>query len=145
MMWPAITINDLSWMLAEMELPVPVIAGQKVMAAAVPVVIAFYQTPVQVDGGATTVTLYAKTLTNVNTEYSQALPATCRRVVLKCRTAYAVRLGVRDWQDGDAHRPLFRRSAPAMAHASGPIKLASGTVYLASVQAGVVVEIEAWS
>ena len=125
-------------------LAVPVIAGQKVMTLSVPVVIASDQTPVQVDGGATTVTLYAKTLTNANTEYSQALPATCRRVALKCRTAYDIRLAFVTGKVATPTDPYLTINT-GTAYDSGPIKLASGTVYLASAQAGVVVEIEAWS
>ena len=91
-----------------------------------------------------TVTIYNVTLTNADTEYSQALPADTRAFEFQCRTAYDIRYA---WVTGKVATP----TAPYQTLKAGAVKykenvnLATATLYLASDQAGVIVEIEAWT
>ena len=91
-----------------------------------------------------TVAEYNVTLTTANTEYSQALPANCRKVVFRCRTAFDVRYA---WVTGKVATPTapYQTLRASAEYAIDGIKLAAGTVYLASATAAVVVEMEAWS
>ena len=91
-----------------------------------------------------TVVLYAKTLTNANTEYSQALPANTLRFAFKCRTSYDIRWAFVTGKVATPTDPYETLPAGSSAD-SGPVQFPSGTLYLASSQAGVVVEIECWS
>jgi len=91
-----------------------------------------------------TVAEYNVTLTNANTEYSQALPANCRKLILRCRTADTVRYA---WATGKVATPTapYQTLRASAEYALDGIKVASGIIYLASATAGVVVEMEAWS
>jgi len=90
------------------------------------------------------VTEYNVTLTAANTEYSQALPANCRKLILRCRTADTVRYA---WATGKVAAPTapYQTLRASAEYALDGIKVASGIIYLASATAGVVVEMEAWS
>lgn len=91
---------------------------------------------------ATVPTVYNLTLTLASTEYSQELPANCARYDFQCRTAYDVRYA---WATGKVATP----TAPYMTLKAGgtftsefvPQSLGGQTIYFASAQAGVVVEI----
>ncbi len=93
---------------------------------------------------ATTPVVYNVTLTNANTEYTQALPSACKSLTFKCRTAYAVRYA---WETGKVATP----TAPYMTLQAGEVwsndhlNFTSKTLYLASATAGVIVEMEAMS
>ena len=91
-----------------------------------------------------TVAEYNIALTLATTEYSQALPANCRKVVFRCRTAFDVRYA---WVTGKVATPTapYQTLRASAEYAIDGIKLATGTVYLASATAAVVVEMEAWS
>ena len=91
-----------------------------------------------------TVAEYNVMLTNANTEYSQALPANCRKLILRCRTADTVRYA---WATGKVATPTapYQTLRASAEYALDGIKVASGIIYLASATAGVVVEMEAWS
>lgn len=101
-------------------------------------------TPMPVDNGAQTVTLYNVTLTNINTEYSQALPSVCRRLSFQNRAAKDARFAFVTGKVATPTAPYYTLKA-GTSYDSGPIHLASGTLYVAGTQAGNVVEIEAWS
>lgn len=92
----------------------------------------------------TTPALYALTLTDANTQYSQALPAVCRRVSFQCRTANDVRFA---FVTGKVAAPTdpYGTQKSGSAYDSGAVKMEGKTLYLASSVAGIVVEIEAWS
>lgn len=95
--------------------------------------------------GATSSAVYNVTLTLADTEYSQVIPANCRAFSFQCRTAFNVRY---QYVSGRVAGPV----APYMTMKSGgavnegPINLGGSllTLYLASSEAGVVVEITAW-
>ena len=94
--------------------------------------------------------IYNVTLTNANTEYSQALPATVRAFALQPRTAVDVRLAYVTGKVATPTAPFWTMTAGGgfgvddvnvnAALGEGPI-----TLYLASASAGTVVEIQAWS
>lgn len=92
----------------------------------------------------TGVTTYNVTLTSADTEYSQALPSQCRAVSFRCRTAYDVRFA---WVTGKVATPTapYQTLKANAEYWKDSIHPTSLTLYLASAQAGVVVEIEAWS
>lgn len=91
-----------------------------------------------------TPTVYNVTLTVADTEYSQALPANTKDFRFRCRTSYDVRYA---WVTGKVATP----TAPYLTVPSGSDyysdlnNLASITLYLASSQAGVIVELEIWT
>ena len=97
-----------------------------------------------VDSAATVPSLYAVTITDANTQYSQTLPAICRRLRFQCRTAFDVRFAFVTGKVASPTDP-YRTLKAGMVYDSGPIKGAGGKLYLASAQAGVVVEVEAWA
>ena len=88
-------------------------------------------------------TVYNITLTAADTEYSQALPSSTRDFRFRCRTAFDVRFA---WETGKVATP----TAPYLVlpsrtdYYSDNNDLTGETLYLASSEAGVVVEIEVW-
>lgn len=91
-----------------------------------------------------TVTLYNVTLTSADTEYSQALPADCRAFQFQCRTSYVVRYAFVTGKVAGPTEPYFTLKSGTVWYKEG-LKLSSATLYLASSQASVVVEIEVWT
>ncbi len=92
----------------------------------------------------TAVTLYAVTMTNGNTQYSQALPAATKRVEFKCRGLYDIRYA---WETGKVATPTdpYGTLKAGTAYDTGNVKLTSPTLYFACATAGQVLEITAWS
>lgn len=92
-----------------------------------------------------TPTVYNVTLTNVNTEYSQALPANCRGFEFHCRTVTDVRFAFVTNKVATPTAPYMTLPA-ANWYASPQLNqgAAPSTLYLASAMAGVVVEIIAF-
>ena len=91
-----------------------------------------------------TPTAYNVTLTNADTEYSQALPANAKGFEFQCRTAYDVRYAFATGKVAGPTAPYLTLKAGSEYYKEN-VKLASTTLYLASAQAGVVVEIIAWA
>lgn len=93
----------------------------------------------------TTPNEYNVTLSSANTEYSRALPATCRALAFRCRNSAAdVRYA---WTTGKVAGPTspYQTLAANAEYFKENIEAVNKTIYLASATAGVVVEIEAWS
>jgi len=90
---------------------------------------------------AQTPTVYNKTLTVADTEYPQALPAGTKEIRFRCRTAFDVRFA---WVTGKVAGPVapYLTLPSGRDYASDNNKLTGLTLYLASSEAGVVVEIE---
>ena len=90
-----------------------------------------------------TPTEYNVTLTNANTEYSQALPSGTRKVVFRCRTSADVRYA---WGTGKVAGPVapYQTLRAGAEYATDGINLTGKTLYLASSTAGVIAEIEVW-
>lgn len=87
------------------------------------------------------------TLTSADTEYSLALQATTRKLHFQCRTAYAVRYAFTTGKVATPISPYQTLKSGAIREIDG-IAIANGdtrTLYLASSEAGVIVEIEEWS
>ena len=91
----------------------------------------------------TTSTVYNKTLTVADTEYSQALTANTREFRFRCRTLFDVRYAFTTGTVATPTAPYLTLPAGSD-YWSDNLNLASTTLYLASSQAGVVVEIEEW-
>jgi len=82
-------------------------------------------------------------LTIADTEYSQLLPSGTKELRFRCRTLYDVRYA---WVTGKVATPTAPyQTLPAGSDYSSDRKDISGkTLYLASSQAGVVVELSVW-
>lgn len=91
-----------------------------------------------------TTTEYNVTLTNANTEYSQALPSGTKRFVMQCRTSYDVRWS---WTTGKVATPTapYNTMKAGTGYAEDNLSLSSKTMYLASATAGVIVELTCYS
>lgn len=93
---------------------------------------------------ATTVAVYNTTLTLADTEYSQALPANTLQFRFRCRTIYDVRFAFVTGKVAGPVAPYLTLPA-GMEYYSDQNDLTGITLFLASAQAGVVVELEVWT
>ena len=89
-------------------------------------------------------TLYNVTCTVADTEYSQALPAGTKVLAFQCRTSFDVRFAFVTGKVAGPVAPYMTLKAD-YSYVMDTADLATGTLYVASSQAGVVVEIECWS
>ena len=92
----------------------------------------------------TTPTVYNLTLTNANTEYSQALPANTREFRFRCRTLYDIRYAYVTGKVATPTAPYLTLPV-GMDYFSDYNNLSSQTLYFASSTAGVILEIECWT
>ena len=92
----------------------------------------------------TTSTIYNVTLTSADTEYSQALPANTREFRFRCRTSFAVRFAFVTGKVATPTAP-YATLPKGADYWSDNLNLASTTLYLASAEAGVIVELETWA
>ena len=90
-----------------------------------------------------TPTAYNVTLTVADTEYSQALTANTREFRFRGRTLYDVRYSFSTGKVATPTAPYLTLPAGSD-YWSDNLNLASTTLYLASSQADVVIEIEEW-
>lgn len=88
-------------------------------------------------------TVYNKILTDADTEYSQALPSSTREIRFRCRTLYAVRFAWVEDKVATSTTPYLTLPAGCDYYSDND-DLTGETLYLASSEAGVVVEIEVW-
>ena len=88
-------------------------------------------------------TAYNITLTLANTEYSQLLPSGIKELRFRCRTLYDVRFA---WETGKVATPTAPYlTLPAGSDYFSDKKDISGKkIYLASSQAGVIIELSVW-
>jgi hypothetical protein len=93
-----------------------------------------------------TPTPYNLTLTDADTEYSQALPANCRGFEFQARTEAAVRFAFVTGKVAGPTAPYMTLKAGDY-YSSPPLNQGASpsTLYLASATAGTVVEILAWT
>ncbi len=100
---------------------------------------------VAVDPVTATPEVFNVTLTVADTEYSQAMPANCRAFEFKCRTPFPVRYQYVTGKVATPTAPYATMEAGGSID-SPPINQGASpsTLYLASSEAGVVVEITAW-
>lgn len=97
-----------------------------------------------IDPTVSTLTEYNVTLTNVDTQYSQALPVNCKGFEFISRGGYAVRWSLVTGKVATPTAPYNTLKAGAGYEKRG-LKLASATIYFASDNAGDVVELIAES
>ncbi len=89
-------------------------------------------------------TVYNKTLTLADTQYKQALPSSTRELRFKCRTLFVIRYA---WETGKVATPTapYLTVVAGMEYRSDKKDLTAKTLYLASSEAGVVIEISVWT
>lgn len=100
-----------------------------------------------------TPTPYNLTLASADTQYSQALPANCRYFSVQCRTGYDVRIAFVTGKVATSTAPFFTIKAGAGYNSPENFDGANSlqgeasalTLYAASAQAGVVLEILCWT
>lgn len=144
----ASVVSALKGLLSRLGTQLPAALGQTTKAGSLPVTVASDQGSLGTVDSADIPTApneYNVALANANTEYSQALPATCRAVAFRCRNGAAdVRYA---WATGKVAGPTapYQQLAANAEYFKDTIEAASKTLYFASGTAGVVVEMEAWS
>ena len=89
-------------------------------------------------------TVYNITLTLANTEYSQALPSSTREYRFRCRTAFDVRFSLESGKVATPTAPYLTLPS-GTDYSSDNDDLTGKTIYFASAEAGVVVELEVWT
>ncbi len=86
-------------------------------------------------------TIYNKTLTLADTEYSQALPAGTRKVLIKERTGAAdLKLAYVSGESGTNYITILAGSSKYLEG----VYLSDITLYMQSPTAGAVIEVEVW-
>lgn len=91
-----------------------------------------------------TPTIYNVTLTDADTEYSQALPSSTRELRFMCRTLFDVRYSFTTGKVATPTAPYLTLPS-GMGYASDESDITGKKLYFASAEAGVVVEIEVWT
>lgn len=89
---------------------------------------------------AKTVIVYNVTMTLANTEYSQALPANTRKLSFQCRTGYDIRFAFTTGKVAGSVSP-FATIKSGGAYDEKDLNLTGETLYLASSQADVIIEV----
>ena len=90
---------------------------------------------------ATTPVIYNVTMTTANTEYSQALPSNTKKLLVKCRGAYDIKVALTTGESGTNYITVPAGSALC----ETLIVAASLTLYFQCATAAQVAEIIAWS
>lgn len=93
---------------------------------------------------AQTVAIYNVAMTNANTEYSQALPANCKKFSIGLRDATGFRLAFVTGKVATPTEP-YKTVQPGFEYADDLVEPASLPLYFASAVAGKTAEIIAWS
>ncbi|MBS7627148.1 hypothetical protein KEJ51_09005 [Candidatus Bathyarchaeota archaeon] len=92
----------------------------------------------------TTPAIYNVTMTNANTEYSQALPSNCKKFLIHTRDGTSFRLAFTSGKVAGPTEPYF--TVPSgQAYYEDFIEPTSLTLYFACESAGKIVEIISWS
>ena len=94
---------------------------------------------------ASTINEYAVTLTVVDTEYSQALPANTKGIEFVSRDGYPVRYAFTTGKVATPTGVYFTLKSNCAYESPATLNLSSKTIYFASDNAGDVVELIAWS
>ena len=87
---------------------------------------------------------YNITLTSANTQYSQLLPSSVREFRFRCRTIFDVRYSFTTGKVAASTAPYLTLPAGSDFFSDNN-DLTGKTIYFASAQAGVVVEMEVWT
>ncbi len=91
-----------------------------------------------------TPTIYNVTLAVADTEYSQAFPSSTREFRVRCRTPFDVRFA---WVTGKVAGPTapYCTLLAGLEYRADESDITGRSLFLASGEAGVVVEIEVWT
>ena len=92
----------------------------------------------------TTITEYSKTMTDADTEYSQALPAGTKKITLSCRDGTAFRFAFATGKVATPTDPFQTIQANQTLHFN-ELSLTGVTIYVGCAGAGKVAEIIAWT
>ncbi len=89
-------------------------------------------------------TVYNVTLTDADTEYSQALPSNTKEIRFRCRTLFDVRFA---WLEDKVATPTtpYLTLPAGSDYFSDDSNITGKTLFLASSEAGVILEIEVWT
>ena len=93
---------------------------------------------------ATTVTEYNTTMTNADTEYSQALPAGTKKFQIRVRDGTAARYAFTTGKVAGPTSPYFTLGAGEVYYEDN-LNLTTKTIYFACGSAGKIIELLAWS
>ncbi len=139
------TLADIETLLAG-GLPAVLTAGGGLKVGLVDEVPAGTKNIGKVDPVVSTPAIYTVTMTLANTEYSQALPANCRRFEFQCRGSYDVRFAFVTGKVAGPTEPYMTLKA-GRSYDSGSINQGASpsTLYVACATAAQVVEILAWT
>jgi len=91
-----------------------------------------------------TPTAYNITLTVADTEYPLALPSSTREIRFRCRTLFDVRFAYEKDKVATPTAPYLTLPAGCDYH-SDESEVTAKSLYFASSEAGVVVEVEVWT
>ena len=90
-------------------------------------------------------TLLNQTLTNADTEYSISIPGGTKHFSVQCRTAFAVRFAFVTGKVAASTAPFATIKSGGAYTSPEKLNMAAATLYVASAEAGVVVEVVCWS
>lgn len=85
------------------------------------------------------------TLTNADTEYSISIPGGTKHFSVQCRTAFAVRFAFVTSKVAGPTAPYATIKSGGAYTSPEKLSVAATTLYLASAEAGVAVEVVCWS
>lgn len=85
-----------------------------------------------------------QTLTNADTEYTISIPGGCKHFSFQCRTAFAVRFAFVTGKVAGSTAPYATLKSGGAYTSPEKMSVAASTLYLASSEAGVVVEFVYW-
>lgn len=91
-----------------------------------------------------TPTLYTITMTDADTEYSQLLPSSTRKIRFQCRTANDVRYAYVTGKVAGSTAPFSTLKSGAV-YTENDLDLSGVTLYVACAAAAKVVELEVWT
>lgn len=90
-------------------------------------------------------TILNTTLTNANEQYSISIPGGTKHFSVQCRTAFAVRFAFVAGLVAGPTAPYATIKSGGAYTSPEKLNMAAATLYLASAEAGVAVEVVCWS
>lgn len=84
------------------------------------------------------------TLTLASTEYSATIPAGCQHFSIQCRTAFDVRFAFVTGKVAGSTSPFNTIKAGGSYTSPEKLSMAETTIYFATAEAGVIVELMPW-
>lgn len=140
-------LTELGTLLTELQLKADLTETQPVSAASLPLPASAATAANQATviaamlNRATLVVIYNVTITNANSEYSQALPANTKKFLIKCRGSYDIKVCFANGQSGTTYITV----PGGMSYYEDVIQSSTLTLYFQCATAAQVAEIMAWS